>query len=87
MRGFNPRWEYSRRARNFRNADGPEFARIVEERDRELEEYLDQHDNRISSLETGGVARNATILSALRLSSNFDELKAKLLENEELKGA
>ena len=83
MRGFNPRWEYSRRARNFRNADGPEFARIVEERDRELEEYLDQHDNRISSLETGGV----TILSALRLSSNFDELKAKLLENEELKGA
>lgn len=83
MRGFNPRWEYSRRARNFRDADGPEFARIVEERDRELEEYLDQHDNRISSLETGGV----TILSALRLSSNFDELKAKLLENEELKGA
>jgi len=54
MRGFNPRWEYSRRARNFRDADGPEFARIVEERDRELEEYLDQHDDRISSLETGG---------------------------------
>jgi hypothetical protein len=51
MRGFNPRWEYSRRARNFREADGPEFARIVEERDRDLEEYLDKLDSRIKKLE------------------------------------
>ena len=51
MRGFNPRWEYSRRARNFREADGPEFARIVEERDRDLEEYLDKLDSRIKKFE------------------------------------
>lgn len=54
MRGFNPRWEYSRRARNFRDADGPEFARIVEERDRDLEEYLDKLDSRIKKSEDTG---------------------------------
>jgi hypothetical protein len=33
-------FEFTRRGRNFRDATGAELARIVEDRDRELEQYL-----------------------------------------------
>jgi len=38
--GSNLPFQFTWRGRNFRDATGAEFARIVEERDRELEEFL-----------------------------------------------
>lgn len=36
-------FEYTRRGRNWRNAEGADLAKIIEDRDRELEDYLHRY--------------------------------------------
>jgi len=40
--GRLPRFQFTRRGRNIRNLEGPELARVTEDRDHELENYLEE---------------------------------------------
>ena len=48
-----PQFFFTRRGRSFRNADDAEFARIVEDRDRELEDYLNTLSGEVAELDSG----------------------------------
>jgi len=45
------RWEFTHRARTLRNPDRPEWVAMMEQRDRELEEIIDELLARIEQLE------------------------------------
>lgn len=47
-----PQFFFTRRGRSFRNADDAEFARIVEDRDRELEDYLNTLSGEVAELDS-----------------------------------